>query len=378
MKVVYTIAGMYRPAGMERVLAGKANWLAAHGYEVLIVTTDQLDRPVVFPLDKSIRMVDLGVNYEENNGGSFIKKLAAYPCKRFRHRKALKVLLMRERADVVVSMFCGDERFITKFSDGSKKLLEVHFSRFKRLQYGRKGLWALADRLRSNADMKIVRRFDRFIALTKEDLGYWGAGPNMLCIPNARTFRLDAPASLDAHRVIAVGRYSAQKALDRLLNAWALCDRGDWKLALVGGGELEDELKSFASGLGIADSVEFGYAEGDIRDTYRNASVLALSSLYEGLPMVLLEAQAAGLPIVAFDCKCGPADVVTDGKDGFIVPQGDVDGLAAHLSELMNDSTLRKAMGEAAFAASDRFDEEKIMNIWTSLFEELTEKGGDR
>lgn len=372
MKIIYTIAGMYRPAGMERVLAGKANWLVRRGYEVLIVTTDQRNQPFAFHLDERVRHIDLGVNYEENNGGPFARKLLAYPGKQFCHRKALKSLLKREHADVVVSMFCGDERFITRFRDSSKKVLEVHFSRFKRLQYGRKGLWAIADRLRSRADMKVVRRFDRFVVLTKEDLGYWGAGPNMCCIPNARTFHLDIPAALDAHRVIAVGRYSKQKSLDRLILAWSKIDRGDWKLALVGDGELRPELKMLACKLGVYGSIEFGYAKGDIREVYRNASILALSSLYEGLPMVLLEAQAAGLPIVAFDCKCGPSDIVSDGINGYLVRQGDIDALSERLSSLMKDTKLRKAMGAEAYAASDRFEEEKIMNIWTALFEELT------
>ncbi|MCQ2146059.1 MAG: glycosyltransferase [Bacteroidales bacterium] len=114
-----------------------------------------------------------------------------------------------------------------------------------------------------------------------------------------------------------------------------------------------------------------GKAETDMVSVYRNASILAMSSRFEGLPMVLLEAQAAGIPIVSFKCKCGPLDVVTDGVDGFLVEEGDVRGLADKMSILMNDDSLRKRMGAAAYKASDRFDEKKIMAQWNNLFKEL-------
>ena len=110
----------------------------------------------------------------------------------------------------------------------------------------------------------------------------------------------------------------------------------------------------------------------DIKEEYRNAAFLVLSSRYEGLPMVLLEAQAAGLPVVAFACKCGPRDVITDGVDGILVPEGDIEGLANGMKRLMEDESLRRAMGAAAFQSSDRYDKERIMTLWESLFHELS------
>ena len=187
MRIVYLIAGTYRAAGMERVLANKANWWAAHGHEVHILTTDQRGRPSAFAMDPSINMLDLGINYEENNGASFLSKVLKYPGKQWRHRRRLTKALKTIKADIVVSMFCNDVSFLPKIQDGSRKVLEVHFSRFKRLQYGRKGLWALADRLRSRTDLEHVRAFDRFVVLTEEDKGYWGDLPNIVVIPNSVT-----------------------------------------------------------------------------------------------------------------------------------------------------------------------------------------------
>ena len=87
--------------------------------------------------------------------------------------------------------------------------------------------------------------------------------------------------------------------------------------------------------------------------------------------MVLLEAQAAGLPIVSFSCKCGPQDVIENGVDGFLVDEGDVDALAEKLVLLIKDEDLRKRMGHEAFCHSDRYAEERIMAQWTKLFSEI-------
>lgn len=378
MKIIYLIAGTYRPAGMERVLANKANALVREGNELVVVTTDQRGRENAFELDPGIRRIDLDVNYESNNGGSFASKLLCYPFKQLRHFHKLRRVLMAQRADIVVSMFCNDANFLPRIKDGSRKVLEIHFSRFKRLQYGRRGLWALADKLRSRGDAKTVARYDAFVVLTEEDKTYWGQLRNIRVIPNARTFAPlpSAPSAESRPRVVlAVGRYNAQKAFDRLIDAWnripkRMLDEG-WILRIVGDGELRDALQSQVHSLGLDGSVVLGKPGSGMKEIYGNASIYAMSSLYEGLPMVLLEAQAAALPIVSVLCKCGPRDVVTDGVDGFLVPEGDVEALSQRLSLLMDDAALRSEMGAAALAASERFDEQRIMQMWRELFSEL-------
>lgn len=373
MKILYSIAGTYNSGGMERVLANKANWLVAHGHEVIIVTTDQRGESPYFPLDARIKCYDLAINYEENNGKSFLNKLIHYPFKQWKHKVRLTALLKELRPDIVISMFCNDASFIPSIKDGSKKILEIHFSRFKRLQYGRKGLWRLADWWRYKTDAKVVSRFDKFVVLTHEDKEYWGNLRNMCVIPNARTFEVSQPATLEAKKVVAVGRLNHQKGFDRLINAWSIVDNvvSGWKLQIVGDGELREQLQYNIRELGLSNQINIGRAEKDMMSVYKDASILALSSRYEGLPMVLLEAQAAGLPIVSFDCKCGPKDVIENGVDGFLVEDGDIEQLAQKLVVLMQDANLRKQMGSAAYAHSERYSEERIMKQWTDLFDEV-------
>ena len=371
MIIVYCIAGTYRPAGMERVLTDKANWLAGHGHEVTVVTTDQHGRADAFPFDDRVRRIDLGIHYEEDNGKSLANKLLKYPGKQLRHRRRLARLLKTLRPDVTVSMFCNEVGFLPRIHDGSAKVLEVHFSRFKRLQYGRKGLWGLADRLMSRKDLRDVQKYDRFVVLTQEDMGYWGGLPNMTVIPNALAHRPETPSDLQAKVISAIGRYAPQKGLDRLIDAWRLVAgmHPDWQLRLVGDGELREELQEQIDRLNLGENVLLGKATDDMDTVYRNTSILALSSHYEGLPMVLLEAQAYGVPAVAFTCQCGPRDVITDGVDGILVPEGDVNALAQALDGLIREPERLREMGRNAFRAADRWDRETIMEQWTELFE---------
>lgn len=372
MKLLYLIPALYRPAGMERVLTNKANWLVAHGYEVQIVTTDQKGRPNAFKLDERIKVTDIDINYEENNGGSFLNKLINYPIKQRKHKKALTEILNQERPDVTISMFCNDEGFLPKIKDGSKKVLEIHFSKFKRIQYGRKGIWAIADKIRTIKDAINIRSFDKFVVLTNEDAKYWGKLRNIEVIPNPRTFVTDEPSTLDGHLIIAAGRFNHQKNFEGLLDAWFMVPSfEDWKLWIVGDGEERPNLENRIKALGLSNRVILGSPESDMKVAYRKASIYAMTSRYEGLPMVLLEAQAMGLPIVSYECKCGPKDVVTDGVDGFLIAEGDSRAFASRLDTLMRNESLRRKMGAAAYENSDRFDEDAMMAKWDALFRSL-------
>lgn len=373
MKIVYCIAGTYNSGGMERVLSNKVNYLATHGYEVIVVTTDQRGRNSFFTLNNRIKCIDLDVNYETNNGKSFFNKLVHYPFKQFKHKRRLTEVLNRIKPDITISMFCNDVAFLPSIKDGSKKILEIHFSRFKRLQYDRKGLWRLADRWRNHNEQKQVKRFDRFVVLTHEDMGYWKHCPNIKVIPNAQTFVCDTPAALDNKTVIAVGRYTYQKGFDMLLKTWKMvCNKIEgWELQIVGEGELKDTLLQQIKELSLETSVKLCPVTTDIRSVYREASVLVLSSRYEGFGMVLLEAQTAGVPVVSFDCKCGPSEIVSDGVTGYLVPANDVTTLAGKMLVLMQDEALRKQMGRNAFVDASRFSEKVIMQQWIDLFENI-------
>ena len=373
MKIVYCIAGTFNSGGMERVLANKANYLAERGYEVIIITTDQKERKPFFALSPKILCIDLEVNYADNNNKGFLNKVWYYPFKVRKHKQRLTRFLHILQADIVISMFCNDVSFMTKIRDGSFKILEIHFSKFKRLQYDRKGIWKLADWWRSKMDEIAVRRFDKFVALTHEDKCYWGDLPNIEVIENAKNEWGDHTAALENKQVIAVGRYDYQKGFDRLIEAWrSVYERfPDWKLKIIGDGESRNELDILVEKHDLNDVIELKMSVSDILQEYLDASFLVMSSRYEGMPMVLLEAMSVGLPMVAFACKCGPRDLILDGENGFLVPEGDVPMLAERIIQLMEEQDLRNRMGQAAKIKSERYAEPVIMEKWMKLFDNL-------
>ena len=361
---------------MEKVLTDKANWLARHGYEVTIITTEQNGRPDAFVLDDTISRRDLAIGYEDNNGGSLWDKVIHYPKKQYLHRKRLTQVLSEIRPDITVSMFCNDVNLIPQIKCTGKKVLEVHFSRYKRLQYGRKGLWGLVDRIRSNNEIQLVKKYDRFVTLTGEDRSLWGDVPGICTIPNGIRLPELMPDTERDSTVIAVGRYMQQKGLDRMIDAWkivmdTLGSDSKWKLHFWGDGELRKSLQNQIDSLGLNDSAVLCGTTQDMTSVYRRASILAMSSHYEGLPMALIEAQAYGIPAVSFDCQCGPKEVIIDGETGLLVRNGDVDALARALLRLIQDTEERKRMSDEAIRNASRFELEAIMLQWDSLFKGL-------
>lgn len=377
MKLVYCHCSLYNPGGMERVLLNKVRWLAAAGHEIIVVTTDQQDRPTFYDFPTEVRLIDLGINYSLDNFEPLYKRIPSYLRKRRMHRRKLTELLMRECPDITISLYPSESSFIPEIKDGSKKILELHFNRYFRLQYGRKGLTGLIDRYRSRKDERIARKFDSFVVLTEEDKTYWGNMPNISVIPNA-SLPMPLKSDCTAKRVIAVGRLDYQKGFDRLINVWELVKKNSvsegWRLDIFGQGEWLDMLEDMIQSKGLSDSTKINVPTDEIAKEYAGSSILAMTSHYEGFPMVMIEAMSAGLPVVTFDYKCGPRDIISDSIDGLIVPDGDLNAFATALLGLMADDNRRKQMGSAATMIIDRYSEERVMLQWTSLFEKITDR----
>lgn len=369
MKIVYCILGTYNSGGMERVLSNKANYLSRMGHQIYIVTTDQKHRTPFFKLEPTIIQIDLGVNYKDIAGAGILKKVFNYAIKQKQHQRKLSALLLDLHADVVISMFDHDATFLYKINDGSKKILEIHFSRFKRMQYARQGLWKLIDRYRSSQDLHVAGMYDHFVVLTEEDKQYWGGLRNIIVIPNANSFRPEKQADLVEKQVIAVGRYDEQKAFDELISAWLEISKKhpDWKLNIYGNGPLKADLQNLISTLNLHQFISLCEPVDNIETAYLKSSILVMTSRYEGLPMALLEGQACGLPLISYACKCGPSDIIHDGENGYLLAEGDRLGFEEKVIALMNNQVLRKELGNKSRQLSLHYTEEVIMKQWISI-----------
>lgn len=374
MKIVYCIAGIFNSGGMERVLSNKANYLAAKGFDIVIITTDQRTRPTFFNFDPRITHLDLGINYDSNNNKSLLKKISSYSKKQSLHKKKLSEVLMQIKADIVISMFDHEVPFLYKINDGSKKILEIHFSRYKRIQYARKGLWGLIDRFRSKQDQWRAKKYDKFVVLTHEDKSLWGEMGNIMVIPNANSFESKEVSTLLEKGAIAVGRFDYQKGFDDLIKAWSYVAEvhPDWTLNIFGHGPLQGDYIQLIHYYQLQDKIKILQPVKDIKNEYLVNSMVLMTSRYEGFGMVLIEAQVCGLPLLAYACKCGPSDIITENVNGNLFKVGDVRGLAKGIIRLIENVQLRKELGNNSKTMSANYSEEKIMSIWITLFNTMT------
>lgn len=376
MKLIYCTHSTYNPGGMERVLLNKVTYLSAlPGWEVSVVTTDQHQRPPFYPFPEQVRMMDLDINYSDDNDKGVWQKITGYLRKRKEHKRKLKALLLKEKPDIVVSLYPSESSFIPEIQDGSKKVLELHYCKFFRLQYGRKGLLGLIDQWRTRQDERIVRRFDKFVVLTNEDKGYWGNLPNLEVIPNAAKLVSKRYSDVKNKRVIAVGRLDYQKGFDRLIQVWELVQKTgkytDWNLDIFGQGEWKEWLQLLIDEKYLSDTLHINKPTNRIYEEYAKSSIIVMTSNYEGFGMVLVEAMACGVPAIAFDCQCGPKDIIQPGENGLLVRNGDIEGLAAAMMKLMDDAAYRQRLSENAKGIISTYAEETVMQRWITLFTTL-------
>lgn len=188
-----------------------------------------------------------------------------------------------------------------------------------------------------------ARYADVVVTLTERDKEIWKEklkviNTNMIAIPNPTPYENIVNEPQQSFKtVLSVGRLTYQKGFDYLIEAWALvCEKHrDWQLVIVGSGEDELQLKQKAQALNMESNIKFFGPTKEIDSFYRKASFYCMSSRFEGLPMVLLEAQAYGLPIVSFNCDTGPAEVVKQGYNGILVECFDTLKLADALNEMI-------------------------------------------
>lgn len=376
MKIVYCLQSLKGVGGIERVTTTKANYWASLGYEVHLITTDQRQQPLAYALDERVKHHDIEMNYELDNSLGRWGRIRALYAKRRLHRERLTDLLMSIRADVVVSTFFQEAPILPKINDGSKKVLELHSSKYRRVFQYRKDQWLmrLVGRARTFGDEQLSKSYDRLVILNKGEKNLWPSRTQVEVIPNPRPFELERLADLDSKQVIAIGRYQYEKNFEELLDIWALVspDFPDWTLSIVGDGSYRPRLEEKVIALGLEASVRLTPSTSEVEPYYQQSSIYAMTSHYEGLPMVLIEAQSMGLPIISYNCQSGPRYMVADGGDGYLVKQGDKEAFASKLRLLMADSSLRKRLGASArSSASQRYALESVMKQWKELLGSL-------
>lgn len=377
LRIVYCTPALYMAGGVERVLTLKVNYFVEHfGYDVTVILTEGKGKPIFYPLSDKVKIVNLDIGFEKLWECSFIKKILVYLKKQHQYKKLLTKELMHIRPDITISLLRREINFLCDIKDGSRKMGELHVNRANYRNFESNDSNALKNffaKLWMNSLVSHLRKLDRFVVLTEEDKASWSELNNVEVIPDPLAFEVGKVSDLTKKRVIAVGRYVYQKGFDLLLQSWAMIEKEhpDWQLVVYGMGNREpyeriiDELQIDRSRCHLYGSTS------DIKKEYLDSSLFVFSSRFEGFGMVLIEAMACGLPVVSFDCPCGPKDIINNSVDGMLVENGNVKELALGLSMLMDDEVVRRHFSIEARRSVGRFKLEQIADKWKSLFESL-------
>ena len=371
MKVVYVVDTFAIWGGLERVLADKMNYLTGHaGYEVFLMTVNQGNHLLTYELHPEIKHIDLGVRMHQQYQYRGIKRLLIRN-KLYRIlRKRVSEELETIRPDIIICVKLDFVGVLLELKGDTPLVVESHtlcqLEKVDEVGWFRKlYVWFLK---------RSIHMVNAVVTLTEGDTQDWKCINNNICkIPNvvhlndSETF-----STYEQKNVIYVGRFSHQKDIDSLLKIWKIIyyQYPDWRLDIYGEGELKDYYQAKIQSLNA--NIHVFEPTGNIMKRYFDHSILLLTSSYEPFGLVLPEAMSCGLPVVAFDCPYGPAEIITDGVDGFLIKNRDIQAFADRVCQLIEDEELRRWMGQNGIVSSQRYRADIIMPKWINLFEKLT------
>ena len=168
--------------------------------------------------------------------------------------------------------------------------------------------------------------------------------------------------------IVAIGRLTDQKNYIHLLKAWKIIENKlpDWKLNLYGEGEYKADLEKFIKDSQLKNIYLKGVSS-DVSQVYLKSDFFVMSSKYEGLPMVLIEAQSFGLPIVSYDCPFGPSDVIKDGYNGILVENQNIDDLAQAMLTLAQSLNLLSEYSVNSKENAKKYQAKNILLMWEKM-----------
>ncbi len=353
-KIAIVISDITKCAGTERIVSGLANYLVDKGFGVEILSLFSGQGTSYFGLEPSIVVHHLSISSYEAK--SIVKKLyglaiSLFQCYRYLRRMDNDILIGTSRNTNIIAWLSKKKRNVI-------------------------GCEHFAANVPMNKMLKwfrdhIYRRLDRLVVLTRFDLAYYTQrGVKAVLIPNS--ISIQGQHTDKKNIAIAIGRHSIEKNFKELIRIWNTISQINqaWELQIIGDGFLFEENKQYAKSLNCK-NIRFLPFQKDIVSYYSKASLYLMTSLYEALPMVLLEAQVCGCVCIAYDCDTGPRDIIKNGKDGYIIPVGQRQEFVDKIQYLISHPAIIAEMGAQARRSSEKYAPARIMPQWIALLQSL-------
>lgn len=356
-KICFLVGDITFGGGAERIAISVANLLAEKN-DVSILTIAEFDsKRLVYEVSPKVNIRSLNI---ENWGqkGSIRKKY-------FKVVKSLRNSVIQNADDILISVQALNMLWVLPALLGTKVLNvcweHINYSSHKSFIYDSCIYFA-------------KKKSKKIVVLTERDRALWNTD-KAISIANFPVFNAPEVSIEEKQKLfIAIGRFSPQKAFDRLLDIWELVEKsgklGDYRLELIGEGEQEVFLRNRIKEKGLQ-TVEMRPFTNQIEILYRKASVILMTSLFEGYPMVLIEALQFGIPAVAFDVLTGPAEIILQNKTGFLIEDGNIQAFANTIIKIINEKNLLEELQVNNLEYRKTFDSESIIKKWNDLFIEI-------
>lgn len=351
MRICFLEGDMSRTGGTECMTSWLANALSARG-AVSVIGLRQASEALFFPLDQA---VDYTV------APQYSGKLRIWNQIRWIRR-----YLLENRIDWVINvdMGMGFYGILAACGTGARVVTWEHGNYYNN--------WG--SRLFPHLRRFAAKRSDAVVLLTQRDrenyLRHIPSCSPVTVIPNPVS---PCETSFDpqSRTILSVGHLVPNKGFHRAVEiaARVLKHRTDWSWVICGEGPERDRLEGMIKAAGLEDRILLAGLVTDMDKMYSRAAMMVMTSDLEGLPMVLLEGKAHGLPMVAFDIMTGPSEIIRDGVDGFLVDPFDLETMAQKVGLLMDREELRVRMSESAGVDLERFSEDTILQNWETLLE---------
>ena len=382
MRIRYLLLNAYGGGGTIRTTLSVASALAERGHDVEVASVVQRRPQPHFPFSPEVRLVSLTSPFHPVRRGS--RALLRRTKSRLAHPKDRRCATLTRAHDLWVSRYIrAQDDCVVVATRMTLNLALATLRTDRQVAVAQEhGHLAKAAEVRASYATHYPQ-LDALAVLTEEDATAYrsllGDSCPVFVMPNSLPHGMSLRrAPLTAKVAVAAGGLVPVKGFDLLIDAWRpiAAEHPDWRLRIYGGGELHSDLAGRIARAGLTGTVTLEGFASDLAQRLDEASIFVLSSRREGYPLVLIEALAAGLPVVAFDCPTGPAVILEGGRCGILVPVGDTAALTDGIRRLITDEAERRHLADAAALRARDFDIEATAKRWEELFADLGDARG--
>ncbi len=361
-KIVVLVDQMHSHGGIEKLVAIKANyWSSVYGYEVTILSTEQGGKPLIYELNKEVVFQDLAIDFDRNKSYFSITNVL----KLLKNIVRLQQFIIKKKPDfILVASHIPITYVLPFFIKGKTKTIkEFHYTKFYDSNLG----------IKNKLLIFVESRYDYLVTLSKEEQSFYYSN-NTVVIPNPIEEEVNEPLIALSQRplvAIAIIRFAPVKQLESMVAVWEQFYKNHpkWELHLYGsiGNEYYQKIFNLVHEKQLESTILFKGQTNEVSKVLEQSRVLLMTSIQECFPMVILEANAAGVPVISYDCPTGPRNIIHNEEDGFIVAVGDQNAYINCLEQLAENTSLLNAMGSKAQENASNYMLPKVMNLWNTI-----------